>query len=109
MSRSYRYALICFLVGCIPPPAGGDPSQTYPQGQYQQQQSGYDGYGDYNNAPNGAAGQSKCSAEASFGTAVGAGPMNYSVKTGYGSAATREEAATIAMNDCEETVNTSIL
>jgi hypothetical protein len=157
MPRSYLYALICLIVGCVPP-------QTYPGSQYQQpsQQSGYDGdygngNGDYGNDDNSydgdygngnygngngdygngggydsgnggdsrnsggsrnrgggraaprATGQWNCIAEASLGTALGNGPMNYSVKSGYGTASTRDEAVTLALKECGETVNVSIL
>jgi hypothetical protein len=145
MPRSYRYALVCWLVGCVPP-------QTDPRSQYQQPPQysgddgdygndvdsrngdyGYDGNGDHGNGDYGngdggdsrnrggsrnrgagraaprAAGQWTCTAEASVGTAIGEGSMNYSVKTGYGTASTRDEAVTLALKDCGETVSLSIL
>lgn len=57
----------------------------------------------------GSGAQWSCTAEASFGTARGTGPMNYSVKSGYGMASNRDDAVTLALKDCGETVNTSIL
>lgn len=176
-----RYALLCLVVGCIPP-TDTYPSQSWSQGspqpQYQQAPNGYgasqngyqgapNGYGDtyddnsYDGAPSntpaqpgsppsghshahhhhshdhgrsndqddsqdvdydpaatgtgygrgngnggsrGGGGRGRtwwmCTAEASLGTAIGDGPMNYRVKSAVNNGPTKQEAATKALKDC---------
>jgi len=55
----------------------------------------------------GGSGAWSCAAEASIGSAVGDGPMTYSVVTGAGNGPTRDAAATQALANCGELVGAS--
>lgn len=49
-----------------------------------------------------------CGAEASFGSALGNGPMIYQVLAGVGYGANRQEASAAAINDCESMVTAAM-